>query len=125
MVANAVPGRPEGQGYVTSRVLRKVFGGTVVYGTIGENKQRHCWLEREIDDTAIIIDLTADQMGIGRDFTLALTYKELTDYHRIGEISDEDAMGKSTGEWQRYLLLEKRLAEYFCLEDEKKKSSAK
>ena len=114
-------GRPEGQCYVTSRLLADVYKiGRVVIGSVGKFKN-HCWLEMEIDDIKFFLDMTADQAGIGKEpivwgmyephpkYIDNPKYRVYPDYKPKREVEDEDAK-RFFAAFDRYLLLKKRVA---------------
>lgn len=124
-------GRPEGQCYVTSRVLKDVFavfGGRVVIGKVktGEDSwfKNHCWLELEIDGVKLILDMTADQRGLEKTPIVWGMYTDdpnhtggkkctvCSEYTAEKEVEDYEAEYQSSSHaFQRYLLLKKKLGE--------------
>lgn len=101
-------GRPEGQCYVTSRLLKElhVFG-KVAIGKVSNYDGLHCWYEDEINGETWMIDLTADQRGIGKDSIIVGPLADFPDYKRTGYVTDEEARASKSKAFDRYLLLSK------------------
>ena len=120
-------GRPEGQCYATSRVLKNIYGGRVILGSVGALHD-HCWLELEFSDIIvrnvkdengnpadaveaikIILDMTADQRGIDKEpvvwglyephpeSQLLGNYRVYSDYKPRREVEDEEAATRLGG----------------------------
>lgn len=102
-------GRPEGQCYVTSRLLKElhVFG-KVAIGKVGNYEGLHCWYENEINGETWIIDLTADQRGIDKEPIVVGPLADFPDYKRSGYVTDEEARASKSKAFERYLLLKQR-----------------
>ena len=107
--SGAAKGRSEGQCYVTSRLLKEfhVFG-RVAMGKVGNYEGIHCWYEDEVNGETWIIDLTADQRGIGKGTIVVGPLADFPDYRRTGYVTDSEARASKSKAFVRYLLLKQR-----------------
>jgi hypothetical protein len=105
-----------------------VFGGRVMIGRVqtGEDTwfKNHCWLELEIDEVKFILDMTADQQGLGKaeivwgmyephpKYPDNQQYRIYSEYKPEHEVEDYEAEYQSSSHaFDRYLLLKKKLWE--------------
>lgn len=101
--------RPEGQCYVTSRLLKELhIFGKVATGRVGNYDGLHCWYEQEINGETWIIDLTANQKGMGKASIIVGPLADYPDYQRSRYVIDEEARASKSKAFDRYLLLSKR-----------------